>query len=174
MSAGGAGRHTVKHLAGIVLALLLATGGLARAASVTEEQKVEEVVAAVVEAYRAGDYEAMGAYYAPEVTMVPGDYGPPVLGWTNVVARYRAAQAGLSSVEMIRDNTRIQVRGKLAWAVYQWRFAAMLGSDPISALGHTTLVLEKRKGRWVIVHNHTSALLPLPAAEKPAAEQPSR
>ncbi|MBI4466963.1 MAG: nuclear transport factor 2 family protein [Acidobacteria bacterium] len=162
----------VKRLLGSALVLVV-LGGAASAGTKEEQEKIEQVIAAVVEAYHTGDYAGMGHYYAADVTMVPGDYAPPLVGWTSVERRYQVAHANLSGLEVARENTQIVVRGKLAWATYQWRFAGRLGSEAISALGHTTLILEKRQGRWVIVHNHTSALLPLPSPEKPAAGPPS-
>ena len=164
----------VKRLLGMALALgVLAGGGPAvGGASPTEELKIEEVITAVIDAYRSGDYAAMGRYYAPEVTMVPGDYNPPLSGWTQAEERYRQASASLTGVEMTRENTRIVRRGNLAWAVYQWRYAAFVGTQTVGAQGHTTLVLEKRGGKWLILHNHTSALPPSCAPEKPPAAPP--
>ena len=156
----------MKRLLGCVAVLLMA-GGLATAGP-TEEEKIEAVLAAVIEAYRAGDYTAMGQYYAPDVTMVPGDYNPPVAGWAEAEARYRQTHANLGGIELVRENTRIARRGNFAWAVYQWRFAALLGKEGVAAVGHTTLILEKRRGHWLIVHNHTSALMPPRPPEKPA------
>lgn len=139
----------------------------------SDEEKIEAVIAAVIEAYRKGDYTSMGRYYAPEVTVVPSDYNPPVTGWATVEQRYRQAYANLSGLEMTRENTQIKRRGKTAWAVYQWRFVGIRGGQTFGALGHTTLILEKRKSKWLIVHNHTSALATAPALESTSATQPS-
>lgn len=167
----------MRRLLGFTLALAVGVGGLAPplaglalAAGSAEEEKIEEVIAAVIAAYRAGDYAGMSRYYAPEVTVVPSDYNPPVSGWTRVAESYQQAHANLSGVEMARENTRIVRRGKLAWAVYQWRFAGVMGAESVGAVGHTTLVLEKRDGRWLILHNHTSALLP----PRPPTNTPAR
>lgn len=159
----------MKRLAVSVAAFVLAVGVLAPlGARTSEEEKIEAVIAAVIEAYRKGDSAALGRYYAPEVTVVPGDYNPPVEGWAKVEPRYRQMYASLSGVEMIRENTRVFRRGNVAWAVYQWRFAGSMGAQLFGAQGHTTLVLEKRKGQWVIRHNHTSVV---PAPGAPAETQ---
>lgn len=164
----------MRQLLGGALALVLWAGMVAPAgAGLSEEQQIEAVLTAVIEAYRTGDYTTMGRYYAPEVTVVPGDYSPPVTGWSNVEPRYRQAYANLTQAEMLRENTRIVRRGNVAWAVYQWRFAGTLGTQSFAAQGHTTLILEKRRGDWLIVHNHTSALLPPPAPEKGPAPRPA-
>jgi len=153
--------------------LLLATGLAAPlGAGPSEEEKIEAVIAAVIEAYRKGDYATMGRYYASDVSVVPSDYNPPITGWANVEQRYQRAYANVSGMELMRENTRIVREGKSAWAVYQWRFAGIVGNQPLGAEGHTTLILEKRKRDWVIVHNHTSALPAPPAPARSAPEKP--
>jgi ketosteroid isomerase-like protein len=155
-----------RQLAGVAAVVLAAA--LAAQAGPTEEQQIEEVVAAVVEAYRTGDYSTLGRYYAGDVTAIPSDYSPTLEGWANLEPRYRVAQAAFDHLELLRENTRVVRRGKVAWASYQWRLAGARGKEMVQALGHTTLVLEKRGRQWVIVHNHTS-LVPLRPEPAPAA-----
>lgn len=162
-------RWLISVLAGVLLA-----GAALAAQAATDEERIEEVIAAIVQAFEKGDYASLSQHYAPEVTVVPGDYNPPVVGWAAAEQRYRAAFARFTGVVMSRENTRIERRGKSAWAVYQWQFVGMAGSQPFTAVGHTTLVLEKRGGKWLVVHNHTSAIPAPPAAETPAdAQQPA-
>lgn len=162
----------MKRLAGCALVLALLSGAGAVAGS-SDEEKIEAVIAGLIEAYRKGDTAALGRSYAAEVTVVPGDYNPPVRGWANVQPRYQQAFAALSGMEMVRENTQLVRRGNLAWAVYQWRVAGVAGPQTIGTQGHTTLILEKRKGEWLIVHNHTSAVLTPPEPEKPAPAKPA-
>ncbi len=162
----------VKRFLQITVVLVLAGGALAPlGAGPTEEENIEAVVAAVVEAYRTGDYATMGRYYAPEVTVVPSDFNPPITGWEKVAQRYQRAFANLAAAELIRENTLIRRKDKVAWVTYQWRFAGIIGDQPFGLQGHTTLVLEKRKKDWLIVHNHTSAL-PTPVEEGPVLAAP--
>jgi ketosteroid isomerase-like protein len=62
----------------------------------------------------------------------------------------------MQQVRMDRSNTYIKYSGNFAWACYQWDFSAVVDGQPAAARGQTTLILEKRNNRWVIVHNHTS------------------
>ena len=156
----------------LLVGLLLVVATSAAQAGSSEEQQIEETIAAVVKAYSAGDYDTLGRYYAPDVTVVPGDYSPALNGWSNVMPRYRQAHLAYGHIELVRENTKITRRGKIAWASYQWQLAGLRGKELLEVQGHTTLVLEKRKGQWVIVHNHTS-LVPSPAEPPtPAASQP--
>lgn len=159
-------------LAGTLL-LGLAVGLAATvAAGPSEEEKIDAVIAAVVDAYLTADTAAMARYYAPNVSFVPGDYNPPLQGWASVEQQYRQGFAQLSGMVLGRENTHIERRGKFAWAVYQWRFAGTVGNQGLEARGHTTLVLEKQGGNWVIVHNHTS-VLPVPPPPATPANQPA-
>lgn len=156
----------------LLVGLLLLVATAVVQAGTSEEQQIEETIAAVVKAYSSGDYDTLGRYYAPDVTVVPGDYSPTLSGWSNVMPRYRQAHLAYGHIELVRENTKITRRGKIAWASYQWQLAGLRGKELLEVQGQTTLVLEKRKGLWVIVHNHTS-LVPSPSEPpKPAGGQP--
>jgi ketosteroid isomerase-like protein len=58
---------------------------------------------------------------------------------------------------------------------YQWDYSALLQGQAARFQGHTTLVLEKRKDRWMVVLNHSSAVggMQQPAtAQQPPKQQP--
>jgi len=167
-------KHGVRAawLLALVLCLSLAVSLAARD---SDEAKIDAVIEAVIEAHRSGDVNSMGRYYASDVRFVPSDYNPPIQSWATVAERYREAFSQLSGLELVRENTRIERRGRIAWATYQWRFAGVAGTQTMGALGHTTLILEKRGGDWIILYNHTSALPspPEPASQTPASERPN-
>lgn len=133
----------------------------------SEEEKIEEVVKMVLDAYRTANYQVMARYYAPEVTMVSGLHQPLITGWENVRQAYLAQEARLKHVEFARYETLIRCQEKFAWVYYRWTFVGQVGEDHVTTLGHTTLVLEKRGRRWLIVHNHTSAVVPPPSPTPP-------
>jgi uncharacterized protein (TIGR02246 family) len=152
---------------------LLAVAVLPTAAGPSEEEKIEQVVEDVTVAYNLGDLAAMGRHYAPDVAWVPSDYSALLTGWSNVEARFREAHANYSQVQLARENTRIVRNGKVAWASYQWRFAGLSGDQTVQAVGHTTLILEKRGGKWLIVHNHSSLVM-VPPEAPPAQPAPAK
>jgi uncharacterized protein (TIGR02246 family) len=154
-----------KRWLGCGLLIVLAAAPLG--AGPSEEERIDGVLKAIVEAYNTGDFAAMGRHYAPDFTLVSADYSPPLTGWSNVEDRFRQAYARYAQYALTRENTKIVRRGKLAWATYDWRFAGVAGGQSVEAFGHTTLVLEKREGDWLVVHNHSS-LAPPPTAPPPA------
>lgn len=140
--------------------VLLLVVSVALPLAAKDEDDIEKVVAAVIEAFRTGDYTAMGLHYAPDCVVVPGEYRPPIVGWERVSLLYQAQHKQMSGAEMLRENTLIKRNGNTAWVTYQWKFVVITSTGTYGFLGHTTLVLEKRRRRWLIVHNHTSALVP--------------
>jgi ketosteroid isomerase-like protein len=78
------------------------------------------------------------------------------MGWDAYSKAFQAQFARTRGTILDRTNSYIKVTGDSAWVTYQWRYAASVDGIPASALGHTTLALEKRNGAWLIVLNHTS------------------
>ncbi|MGH7700639.1 MAG: YybH family protein [Gemmatimonadales bacterium] len=78
-------------------------------------------------------------------------------GWQTLHDRYRARYfaPGTSRDSLAFDALRVRALGADA-AFATARFALHRG-DSVVASGPFTLVLERRGGRWQIVHDHTSA-----------------
>ena len=141
-----------------------------------DQDTIENGLSEMLAAWQIGDVEMLHKYYADDVTVVSGNYEPPLQGWAVYVQSYQAQRARVQNVRLDRFNTVIRVKGTLAWAAYQWEFSAAMEDKPLGARGHTSLMLEKRGDRWLIVHNHTSIVeqaqikesTPPPAAPKPA------
>ncbi len=158
------------------------TSGSAEAqARLPDELAIDTAISEMLAAWQIGNVEMLHKYYADDVTVVSGAWEPPLMGWANFLRAYQNQRQRMQSGRLDRSNTYINVRGNLAWVVYQWEFAAVVDGKPTSARGHTTLILEKRKDRWLIVHNHTSLVpemkppeaTPPPGAPKPAASPPT-
>src|SRR2546427_2731983 len=90
---------------------------------------------------------------------------PPLIGWANYARAYEAQFARTSGSRLERTNSYFKMMGDTAWVTYQWQFLGNVDGKRTQAFGHTTLLLQKRAGNWLIVLNHTSAI---PADEPPA------
>jgi ketosteroid isomerase-like protein len=134
-----------------------------------DEQQIDYLLSDMLGAWQVGDIEKLHKDYADDVSIVNGSWAPPILGWTNYLAVYQGQRARMKQVRMDRSNTYIKVSGTVGWACYQWDFAAVVDGQPSASQGHTTVVVEKRSNRWVIVHNHTS-LAAAPPPEAPPAK----
>jgi ketosteroid isomerase-like protein len=142
-----------------------------------DEQQIDYMISDMLGAWQLGDVEKLHRDYADDVSVVNGAWAPPVIGWTNYLALYQQQRTHMSSVRMDRQDTYIKVNGTIGWAAYQWEFQGLMDGQETGARGQTSLVLEKRKDRWVIVHNHTSLIQTFqpqqPAAIPPAAQPQS-
>jgi ketosteroid isomerase-like protein len=140
-----------------------------------DEQQIEYMLSEMLGAWQLGDIDRLHKDYADDVSVVNGAWAPPVFSWINYLAVYQQQRTRMQQVRMDRSNTFIKVKGTVAWACYQWDFAALVDGQPTASQGHTTVVLEKRNGHWVIVHNHTSQVPgPPPMAPAKPADPPSK
>lgn len=133
-----------------------------------DEQQIDYMISSMLGAWQLNDIERMHQCYADDAMFVSGLWAPPVIGWANYVALYKQQRARTQQVRLDRTNTYIKVDIPVAWASYQWDFSGTVDGQPMTSQGQTTLVMEKRNNRWVIVHNHTS-VAQAPQAAAPAS-----
>lgn len=144
--------------------------------SLPDQTKIDNTIGEMLGAWQVNDLEKLHATIADDVSVVSGVWGPPVIGWANYAASYQMQRARVQQVRMERSNTLIRIAptGTIAWACYQWEFNGVVDGTPGASVGQTTLVLEKRGDKWLIVHNHTSLIQSTtPTAPASAAPQPA-
>jgi ketosteroid isomerase-like protein len=154
-----------------------APGNGAPATLMSDEQQVDFHISTMLGAWQFGDTNKLHESYADDVMIVSGVWGPPIIGWANYAPLYQQQRGRMHQVRMDRSNTFIKVAGTFAWACYQWDFSATIDGQLSGSQGQTTLIFEKRNGKWLIVHNHTSQIqgkMANPAApgNAPPATQP--
>ncbi len=145
--------------------------GIASLMTLPDAQHIELMVSQLLGAWQIGDAEMLHSHYADDVLMVSGNWEPPLQGWPNYLRAYQAQRARTQGVRLDRTNTYIKLQGDTAWCTFQWSFAGQVDGSPSTAVGHTTLVLQKRAGKWLIVMNHTS-VAPEPQRPAPASAVP--
>jgi ketosteroid isomerase-like protein len=137
----------------------------------SDADQIDHDIGEMLAAYQVGNVDMMHKYYADNVTFVSGAYEPPIVGWQNYVPLYQRQRAAFQGVQLVRRNTIIFPHGDVAWAMYQWEFDSLLNGQPYSMRGQTTLIFNKVGANWLIVHNHTSEIVPTSApAQQPAAQ----
>lgn len=137
--------------------------------AMTDEQQIDYTLSDMLGAWQLGDIEKLRQDYGDDVAIVNGAWAPPIIGWNNYLAVYQQQRARMQQVRMDRTNTYIKVNGNVGWACYQWDFEAVVDGQQMLSQGQTTVVLEKRNNRWVIVLNHTSLAQRVPASAPPNA-----
>jgi ketosteroid isomerase-like protein len=144
--------------------------------NVPDTQAIDQAVGESLGYWQIGDIDSLHKYYADDVVVVSGAWEPPVIGWDNFLKSYQAQRASVTGGRVDRSNTYIKVNGNSGWATYQFVYTAMADSKVVQFHGHTTLVLNKVGGRWVIVLNHSSIVdaPPSNAAPPVTSAQPGR
>jgi ketosteroid isomerase-like protein len=146
--------NLLRVLVSVLVAGFAAEDGQAQDA---ERAAVRQVIEAVAAFEQAKNLPAMDTLFAPEqgVHIIEGagvnhgwvDYrdnhiGPELEAFENFEYRYYAVEP--------------QVRGDVAWASFRYELGADTQRGRLEFEGRGTAVLEKREGRWLIVHLHTS------------------
>jgi ketosteroid isomerase-like protein len=175
-------RGAIRALASVVVLLLLSSGTWGQknkknqpatdqpmpSMPMSPTDEIEHDIGEMLAAQQLGNMELMHKYYSDSATFVSSDYGPPIVGWKNWAAGYERQKAAFQQMQIIRRNTFIYTHADVAWATYQWDFAAVLATGKgYDARGQTTLVFNKVGNDWLIMHNHTavdcSSLAPVEA-----------
>ncbi len=144
-----------------------------------EQDKIDFAISEMLGAWQIGDVEKLHKNIADDIIVVNGMWAPPVVGWNNYLIGYQSQRARTQQIRLDRTNTLIRVIGNTASACYQWDFSGVVDGQQSGARGQTTLLLEKRADKWMIILNHTSIVetgvpvtpgmqtQPQPAAVKP-------
>ena len=122
-----------------------------------EEAKVRDVVLANAAAFERGDFDGIAKVWAHDENIVVIESGHVEVGWQEFGEKHLKPELGiLKNVVYKLDDLRVRVNGNAAWASFTYNFEADVQDRHIVSQGVGTMVLEKREGRWLIVHSHTT------------------
>lgn len=144
----------VRHAAVIAMVSVV---GPSSAAAQTAEQQVTRVVEALASLSVAKDLAGLDTLYAPDASVRVIEGAGVNTGWLD----YRDHHLGPELKDMNNFKYRYyevepQVRGNVAWASFRYELAADTPRGHGESEGRGTAILEKRNGRWLVVHLHTS------------------
>lgn len=127
------------------------------------EQALRALVPRIVASWETFDLAKIEPYYARDPDLTYFDLAP--LKYNNW-AEYRATVPKVlfepnSSLKLkVNDDLRVHSRGSLAWATFTFGADITNKQGVTSHLdGRWTMILEKRAGGWLVVHEHVSAPL---------------
>lgn len=146
-----------------MVAAFLAGWGTQTIASRPAQAQNQEIAAvrALLEASavasQAKNLRALDTLYAPDAWVQVIEGAGVNRGWVD----YRDHHLGPELAEFQNFSYRYleiepQVRGDVAWAPFRYEMSVDTQRGHVEAEGRGTAVLEKRNGRWLIVHLHTS------------------
>ena len=134
---------------------LLAPASLAQSA---EEKAVRDVLTREAAAVEKGDLAALDKIWANSEDVTVFESGHANYGWTDYRNNHLAPELKeFQNTKYSFSDLKLKVDGKTAWATFKYALEASISGRSIQSGGLATAVLEKRDGRWQIVHWHSSA-----------------
>jgi ketosteroid isomerase-like protein len=143
--------------------LCVGTGWAESGDSASDEKaktKIKALIVAFDDAISSNDVESSLAPYAEDAET----FGLIVYKFSNMDDRRKAAlrAAAESNVKVTRTmEPKITVVGNWAWAYWTWTSESTdkSGAHRGTLDGRTTFIMEKRDGKWKVIHSHISAPL---------------
>lgn len=119
-----------------------------------ERDAVQTVIADFAAHIQANDLASLDTFFPPRGLHILTD-DATTHGWAEYRDQYLTAELARYS-DLSYSHTAIEpvVRGNVAWVAFRREFRSGAATEPVQGRG--TAVLEKRDGRWVIVHLHMS------------------
>lgn len=124
----------------------------------SDQEKIDFAISEMLGAWQIGDIDKLHKNIADDIVVVNGTWAPPVVGWDNYLNSYNFQRSRVQQIRLDRVNTLIRITGTTASVCYQWEFSGVVDGKQTGARGQTTLLLEKRASKWLIIHNHTSVV----------------
>jgi len=128
-----------------------------RADAVTEAE-VQAALKSMNDAYVRRDLSAFMASFAEDRDAVLYGTGADEkrVGPDEIRKQVERDWAQSESAQMAFQSTSISAAGNVAWAAADGKFKFRVGGQDAEFLARASFVLEKRGGKWLIVHAHFS------------------
>lgn len=166
-------RKNFNRLLMAALAVVIGSGSVAFSlnesvsAQTDEVKAVTDVMTREALAVEKGDLAALDKIWANSEDVTVFESGHANYGWNDYRNTHLAPELkDFKNTKYSFSDMKVKVDGKTAWATFKYSLAAEMGTRKIVSGGLGTAVLEKREGKWRIVHWHSSAprRAPAPAA----------
>ncbi len=147
------------------------SAGQSAGQSAADARSAVEVLALFEEfnaAWERRDQAFVDRFYAHDTTGMFFFERRQLAGWPRVDSLYRTmfASAARGRVRSLFEVKDVGARGDLAWLAANFRLEVIeANGDTTVDEGRQSLVFERRAGRWVVVHRHTSFQAP-PGAQR--------
>lgn len=147
----------MKHAVTTSVLALLVFAGIAAAQS-REETLVREVLKKNTDAFARNDMVTLDEIWANDEAVTVFENGHANYGWLD----YRNNHLGpemkeITNTKYSSSDIKVKISGKTAWATFKYAISGDSNGRHFDSGGLGTAILEKRNGKWMIVHWHSSA-----------------
>lgn len=148
--------NTLRRLAALVALATLAAVGTAARAEAPEADRPEACLDRFHSALESGNRDAALAELAPEVVIF--ESGGAELSRDEYASHHLAADMEfLAATETRILDRRSGGDERWAWVLTRTETSGELGGRSVASVGAETALLERRDGKWKIVHLHWSS-----------------
>lgn len=153
------GKFSIVAFAFAVAAAIVGFNFYAQVSAQSNEVKaVTDVLTREAQAVEKGDLAALDKIWANSEDVTVFESGHANYGWADYRNNHLAPELKeFKNTKYAFSDLKVKVDGKTAWATFKYSLSADIGTRNIQSGGLGTAVLEKRDGRWQIVHWHSSA-----------------
>ncbi len=131
----------------------------------TAEKELREVSEVVLnENFAANRIDPFVPHIAPDVTVFGPAGGPREDGGEKMIESLRQAAANKTTHRWEEKDWKIQVYGDVGIVTFIYHHDSTRNGVRAEHTSRATYVFHRRGDRWVLVHDHTSALRPDPAS----------
>lgn len=133
-------------------------------AQTDEIKAVMDVLNADAAAVEKGNLSALDKLWANTEDVTVFESGHANYGWADYRNHHLAPELKeFKNATYTFSDLKVKVDGKTSWATFKYALSTETGTRKIESAGLATAVLEKRDGKWRIVHWHSSAPRRAPA-----------
>jgi len=133
---------------------------MAMPATVAVKRSIRSVLDNYVRAVETEDIELYERVVDHNASMVNfgTDASERIVGWNALRKAMQSQFATLKGAKITVGDVKVTVApgSRFAWATSMWVFKATMGTQALELPVRCSWVLEKRNGRWLIVHFHKS------------------
>lgn len=155
---------------GVILTLAMLTfAGFAWNASAqsNDEKAVLNVLMQNTTAFEKNDLATLDKIWANDEAVTVFENGHANYGWTDYRNNHLAPEMKeFKNTKYASSDVKVKIDGKTAWAIFKYTISGDAGGKRFDGGGLGTAILEKRGGRWQIVHWHSSAPRRAPSPKK--------
>jgi len=155
-------KHFQRKFALLSIGLLLTIGLISNywitSASEKDEKAVMKVLMLEGKSIETGDIKTLDKIWSHDESVLIFESGGMNKGWKDYRDHHLAPELkAFKNTKFTISDAKVKVDGKTAWATYKYSLSADYKERKIESNGLGTMIFEKKKGKWLIVHSHTSA-----------------
>lgn len=154
------GRKTAAFKSVFILTVLIFAGLAAQntAAQTSDEREIRDVLTKNTTAFAQNDLATLDKIWGGDEAVTVFENGHANYGWADYRNNHLAPEMKeIKNTKYSSSDVKVKIDGKTAWATFKYTISGDSEGKHFDGGGLGTAILEKRGGRWLIVHWHSSA-----------------